>query len=215
MDVSLPGGRRSALGHRYRRRGQGRQFGPPLEDGAWRVHGAPVRGAVDLTAAELERDVSALAGFVSLLVDDSVAYHRSFGGGETSSDSSPAHVYRTTGTSTVFLTVAVAGRLTGTARRGVRCGDQWGRHPARMEPFPPCGRGSRNPQRHADRWIGGSRARCSRHETPRDGGRAPEDVKAGGAPADLGLLQERGNPAGGDSLRPAGNRHRPNGMDVG
>jgi PKD repeat protein len=73
--------------------------------------------AVDFVATKLEGSVPLLVEFTSLAAGDVAAYYWDFGDGETSSDSSPVHVYRTAGMFDVFHTVTLADGSTGAVKK--------------------------------------------------------------------------------------------------
>ena len=73
--------------------------------------------AVDFTASETEGVAPFLVDFTPLVVGDVAAYYWDFGDGETSTESSPVHVYRDRGTYSVFLTVMLIDGSTGSQKQ--------------------------------------------------------------------------------------------------
>jgi PKD repeat protein len=72
---------------------------------------------VDFAASETKGVTPLLVEFTALVAGDAVAYYWDFGDGETSTDSSPVHVYHDAGTYDVFLTVTLADGSTGAAEK--------------------------------------------------------------------------------------------------
>ena len=75
------------------------------------------KAAVDFAASGVEGPVPFTVEFTPLVEGDVAHYHWDFGDGETSSDSSPVHVYRAAGTYDVFLTVTMVDGSTGAVKK--------------------------------------------------------------------------------------------------
>ena len=73
--------------------------------------------AVDFTASETEGVAPFLVEFTPLVAGEVAAYYWNFGDGETSTESSPVHVYREAGTYSVFLTVTLIDGSTGSEKQ--------------------------------------------------------------------------------------------------
>jgi PKD repeat protein len=73
--------------------------------------------AVDFSVSETEGVTPLLVEFTPLVAGDVAAFYWRFGDGETSTESSPVHVYRAAGTYDVFLSVTLANGTHGTAEK--------------------------------------------------------------------------------------------------
>jgi len=71
---------------------------------------------VDFAVSGTEGVAPFLVDFTPLVVGDVAAYYWDFGDGETSTESSPVHVYRDRGTYSVFLTVTLIDGSTGSEK---------------------------------------------------------------------------------------------------